>query len=94
MNILVPGGGALTGTLAGTAPFAVVPAPGGQPPYCLSQHSASHAASIAISVSVDGVNFVPVPATATSATTTIAQWEGPAAQFQFAGSSGDLWAVM
>ena len=94
MNILVVGGGANTGTLSGTAPFPFVPGPGGQPPYALSQHSASHAGSIAISVSVDGVNFVPVPVAATTATTVVATWDAPAAQFQFQGSTGDLWAVM
>jgi hypothetical protein len=86
-------GSGYSGTLAGTAPSVTIVGQG-IPPFSLQQYSASQAASIAMSVSIDGVNFVPLPATNTSASSAAVIWEGPASQFQFAGSSGDTWKVL
>jgi len=89
----VNNGSGYSGTLAGTAPGISIVGQG-KPPFTLQQYSHTSAASIAFSVSADGVNFVPLAATNTSASSAMAVFAGPLSQVEFAGSSGDTWKVL
>jgi hypothetical protein len=64
----------------------------GSPPFSIQLNSTN--AGRAIEISADGVNFVTLSPTATTAGTLLLNYNGPIGQILFAGAAADAWTIL